>query len=206
MRKQVIFVPLVLLALSSAGAGAMLGARSAKKARPVEAVADDGEQCAGLERAQWEVRSLRARVELLEARLAAAGGGEESPAVAEGAPAAPAAEIPLPAEAPPPAEAPAETPQPAPTIVGSELAAETWMENAQTRILEVWQRVRPEGAGEGQVACTHDQCRLELAAGGDVPVEQRVQKVLSEISTFLPYSLVETEGETTAIVFRRRPG
>jgi hypothetical protein len=148
------------------------------------------------------VASLWARVRDLEERLAlanlpAATVAEEAepPATDEaGAPAAPPEEA---APSPPPAAAP-------PLIVASKLYENEWSHDTEERLVEA--AAREAGSAEkAQVACTHDECRVELTDAEGAPAGQRAHKILADVSMYLPHVDVvsdEKTGKTTIVVAR----
>ena len=193
-------VPLALLILAFGGLGALAGARWAARHRPAPepAAARSGEDvCPSDDRL---VASLWARVHYLEERLAAAN-APPSPVVEEAAPSTndEAAAPPEPAAAAPP-EAPAP-----PLVVASKLYENEWSHDTEERLVEAAAR---EAGGSGEkaaIACTHDECRVELTDAGGVLAGQRAHKILSEVSLYLPHVDImsdEATGKTTIVVAR----
>jgi hypothetical protein len=191
--------PLGLLILVSGGLGALVGARWTARHRPAPepAGARPGEDACPSQMDDRQVASLRARVQFLEERLAAA----------SAAPSALAAE----SELPPPEEAAAAPAAPAAPaaqpalVVASKLYQDQWARDAQDRLVEAARGAGVQGDSAG-VTCTRDECRVEIATGEGEPAAERVHKILSEVSPYLQSSNVmsdEATGKTT-IVFARQ--
>jgi hypothetical protein len=150
------------------------------------------------------VASLWARVHDLEERLALA--NLPAPALAEAempqsdeAPAAPEAAA---ADAGAVPSAPAAAP---PLIVASKLYENEWSHDTQERLVEAAIREAGDTAEKAQVACTHDECRVELTDAEGAPAGMRAHKILSEVSLYLPHVDImsdEKTGKTTIVVAR----
>jgi hypothetical protein len=196
----VLAASLGLLILASAGMGALAGARWAARRRPAPepAAAPSGKDaCPGDDRL---VASLWARVRYLEERLAAV----NAPPLAVVEEAEPSTT----GEAAAPLEAAAASPPPAPTpplVVASKLFENEWSRDAEARLVEAAAREAGDTGQKAEVACTHDECRVELTDAGGVLAGQRAHKILSEVSLYLPHADVvsdETTGKTTIVVAR----
>jgi hypothetical protein len=201
-RTLFVIAPLGLLILASGGLGAWGGVRWTARHRPASAAAGVPPESEVCPRDDREVVSLRARVQFLEERLAAA---SAVPSVADvqaaPQPNAPVAE-PAPADSPP-AAPPAPPEEPA-LVVASNLYEDTWARDAQERLVEAARVAGPESETAG-VTCTRDDCRVELPAAEDASGGERVQKIVSDVAPYLHNVNVDSDESTgkTTLVFTR---
>lgn len=175
----------------------MVGARWTARHRPVPAPAAE-DTCRSDD---WQVASLRARVQFLEGRLAEVNAAPSSVAAeTELRPSEEAAPVEAVAAAVPAAPAP----QPA-LAVASTLNEEEWARDAEDRLLEAARGAGAKGES-ANVTCTREECRVEITAGEGEPLGERVHKILSEVPTYLQNVNVESDDVTgkTTMVFPRR--